>query len=171
MTALQKEIPAESGIGKLLESARKEQADQRQRDGLTQARSLLAARHYDDSIALMSKLQADFPGEPEIVRLLTTAREDLAEQQKELKLADARSLLAARSFSEALTVLNSLACLSEGFSGSQTSRAGATRTGNAHERAKLQRELDALKKLMGENKYSEVIAQGGVAFLRVPLRT
>lgn len=169
LSKLQGEFPAESGIGKLLESARKEQAEQRQRDGLTQARGLLAARRYHDSIALLSKLQADFPGEPEIVRLLTTALEDLAEQQKELKLADARSLLAARSFSEALTVLNSLALAHPKDSAVAKLRALVQREQEkqAKER-KVQHELDSLKKLMGEKKYLEVIAKAEELFTEFP---
>ncbi len=169
LTALQKEIPADSGIGKLLESARKAQAEQRQRDGLTQARSLLAARRYNDSIALLSKLQADFPGAPEIVRLLNTAREDLAEQQKELKLADARSLLAARSFSEALTVLNSLAVAYPKDSAVAKLRALVQREQEKQTKErKLQNELDALKKLMGEKKYPEVISRAEQLFAEFP---
>jgi hypothetical protein len=169
LTALQKEIPADSGIGKLLESARKAQAEQRQRDGLTQARSLLAARRYNDSIALLSKLQADFPGEPEIVRLLITAREDLAEQQKELKLADARSLLAARSFSEALTVLNSLAVAYPKDSAVAKLRALVQREQEKQTKErKLQNEMDALKKLMGEKKYLEVISRAEELFAEFP---
>ena len=169
LTGLQNEIPADSGIGKLLESARKAQAEQRQRDGLSQARSLLAARRYNDSIALLSKLQADFPGEPEIVRLLVTAREDLAEQQKELKLADARSLLAARSFSEALTVLNSLAVAYPKDSAVAKLRALVQREQEKQTKErKLQNELDALKKLMGEKKYLEVISKAEELFAEFP---
>jgi eukaryotic-like serine/threonine-protein kinase len=160
LTSLQAEFPGESGIGKLLESARKEKTEQQRRDGLTQARSLLAARHFEDSIALLTTLQADFPGESEIARLLATAREQLAEQQKELKLADARSLLAARSFVQALTVLNSLAATYPKDSAVVKLRALVQREQEKHAKEeKLQRELDALKKLMGENRYSEVIAR------------
>jgi hypothetical protein len=169
LATFQNEIPAESGIGKLLESARKAQAEQRQRDGLTQARSLLAARRYHDSIALLSKLQADFPGEPEIARLLITAREDLAEQQKELKLADARSLLAARSFSEALTVLNNLAVAHPKDSAVAKLRALVQREQEKQTKErKLQHELDSLKKLMGEKKYLEVITRAEELFTEFP---
>ena len=169
LTALQKENPAERDTGKLLESARKAQAEQRQRDGLSQARSLLAARRYNDSIALLSKLQTDFPGEAEIVRLLVTAREDLAEQQKELKLADARSLLAARSFSEALAVLNSLAVAHPKDSAVAKLRALVQREQEKQTKErKLQHELDALKKLMGEKKYSEVISRAEQLFTEFP---
>ena len=157
LTELQAEFPAETAVGKLLNSARKEQAEQRQRDGLAEARSLLGARRYEDSIAVLAKLQAEFPGEAEITRLLVTARQELAEQQKELKLADARSLLAARSFVEALAVLNSLAAVYPKDSAVIKLRALVQREQEKHAKEeKLQGELDSLKKLMGENRYPEV---------------
>ncbi len=160
LTELQTEFPSETAIGKLLNSARKEQAEQRQRDGLAQARSFLAARRYDDSIALLAKLQTEFPGETEITRLLVTARQELAEQQKELKLADARSLLAARSFVDALAVLTSLAAAHPKDSAVMKLRALVQREQEKHAKEeKLQGELDSLKKLISENRYPEVTSR------------
>jgi eukaryotic-like serine/threonine-protein kinase len=169
LTKLQAEFPREAGIGKLLESARKEQAEQHRRDGLAQARNLLAARHFDECIALLTKLQMDFPGESEIAKLLATAREQLAEQRKELKLADARSLLAARSFTEALTVLNGLAASHPKDSAVIKLRALVQREQEKHTKEeRLQRELEALKKLMGESKYPEVIARAKTLLSEYP---
>ena len=157
---LQGEFPGEAAIAKLLESARKEQANQRQRDGLMQARALLAERRFDESIGVLSKLQAEFPGQAEIARLLGTAREDLAEHQKELKLADARSLLAARSLAEALSILNSLAAEHPKDSAVSKLRALVQREQEKQAKEeKLQRELETLKKFMADSRYSEVIAQ------------
>ena len=160
LTQLQIEFPGDGRIEKLLESARKEQAEQKLRDGLAQAHSLLATRHFDESIELLGQLQAVFPGEGKITGLLATAREDLAEQQRELKLADARSLLAARSFAEALAVLNSLAAAHPKDPAVIKLRAlvQCEQEKQAKEE-RLQRELDALKKLMGENRYPEVITR------------
>ncbi len=160
LSKLQADFPSETGIAKLLETAGKEQADQRKREGLTQARTLLAARHYDESIAVLSKLQADFPGETEIGKLLATAREDLAEQQKQLKLAEARGLLAAQSFGEALTLLEGIAAAYPKDSAVLKLRTLVQREQEKHVRAeRMQHELDALKKAMGEKKYPEVISR------------
>jgi serine/threonine protein kinase len=160
LTELQTEFPAETAIGKLLNSARKEQAEQRQRDGLAQARSFLAARRYDDSITLLAELQTEFPGEAEITRVLVTARQELAEQQKELKLADARSLLAARSFVDALAVLTSLAAAYPKDSAVMKLRALVQREQEKHAKEeKLQGELDSLKKLISENRYPDVASR------------
>jgi hypothetical protein len=160
LSKLQLEFPAETAIGKLLESTRKEQSDQRKREGLAQARNLLAARRYDDSITLLSKLQGELPGEGEIGKLLATARADLAEQQKQLKLAEARNLVAAQSFVEALTVLDGLAAAHPKDSAVLKLRTMVQREQEKHVRTeRIEKELDLLKKLMGEKKYPEVLSR------------
>jgi eukaryotic-like serine/threonine-protein kinase len=160
LSKLQLEFPPETAIGKLLESTRKEQLDQRKREGLAQARSLLAARRYDDSITLLSKLQGELPGEGEIGKLLATARADLAEQQKQLKLAEARNLVAAQSFVEALAVLDGLAAAHPKDSAVLKLRTMVHREQEKHVRTeRIEKELDGLKKLIGEKKYPEVLSQ------------
>jgi hypothetical protein len=160
LSKLQADFPGETGIAKLLESAGKEQSEQRKREGLAQARTLLAARHYDESIACLSKLQADFPGEAEIGKLLATAREDLAEQQKQLKLAEVRSLLAAQSFGKALALLEAVASSYPKDSVVLKLRTLVQREQEKHDRAeRVQQELDLLKKWMGEKKYPEVVSR------------
>ena len=160
LTQLQPEFAGDPGVGKLLESARKEQAKQRQTEGLAEARKLLAAQQYNESITLLSKLQADFPDESEIARLLDTAREDLAEQGKQQKLGEARSLLAAQSFDEALAILDGVAADHPKDSGTSKLRTLVLREQNKHAKVqRLQRELDALKTLMSEKKYIQVITR------------
>jgi predicted Zn-dependent protease len=169
LSKLQVEFPGDSAISKLRQSAAKEQSDQRKRDGLTQARSLLAARRYDESIALLSKLQTELPGEAEIGKLLATAREDLAEQNKQQKLAEARSLLAAQSFSDALTLLDPLAAAHPKDSAVLKLRSLVQREQEKAVRAeRIQKELDALKKLMGDKKYPEVISRSNELIAEFP---
>jgi serine/threonine protein kinase len=169
LTKLQAEFPGEGSIVKLLDSTRKEQAEQRQREGLTIARNLLGAGHYEESITLLRELQADFPGESEISKLLVTAREDLAEQQKQEKLADARSQLAAQSFDKALEILNSLVAAHPKDSAVVKLRALVEREQDKHVKAaKIQNELGALKKLMGDKKYPEVIARANQLLKEFP---
>ena len=160
LSKLQADFPSESGIARLLEYARKGQAEQRLRAGLDQARTLLAERLYDQSIQLLSQLQTEFPGETEIIWLLTTAREDLAELEKQQKLAQARSLLAGRSFAEALGVLDGLEAAHPKDSAAGKLRLVVQREQEQHAKAeKVQHELDELKKLMSEKKYPQVIAR------------
>jgi hypothetical protein len=160
LTKLQADFPGETAVVKLLESARKEQAEQSQREGLSQARNLLASRRYDESITLLNKLQKDFPGDTEIAKLLVAAHEDLAEQEKQQKLTEARNLLAAESFDKALAVLDTLSIDYPKDAAVTKLHTLVRREQDKHAKAeKLTRELDALKKLMGEKKYPEVIAR------------
>src|SRR5277367_768308 len=157
---LQTEFPADNEIGKLLQLTLQEQAQHRVQTGLTEARGLLAARRYDESIAILQKLQSEFPAETEIGKQLATAREDLAEQDKQKKLSEARSRLTAQSFDEALALLNSLAETHPKDPSVLKLRTLVEREQEKHARTeRLQRELDALKKLMAEKKYSEVLAR------------
>ncbi len=157
---LQSEFPVDNEIGRLLQLTRQEQAEHRVQQGLTEARGLLAARRYDESITILEKLQSEFPAETEIRRQLATAREDLAEQGKQKKLSEARSRLAAQSFGEALALLNSLAETHPKDASVLKLRALVEREQEKHAKTeRLQRELDALKKLMAEKKYPEVLAR------------
>jgi hypothetical protein len=160
LALLQAEFPGEDEVQKLLAFAREEQAEQRKHEGLAEARSLLAARRYDESIAVLEKLQADFPNETEIRKQLTTAREDLAEQQKKQKLSEARGRLAAQSFGEALNVLDDLArTYPKDPSVLKLSSLVQREQEKFVRMERTQRELDALKKLMAEKKYPEVLSR------------
>jgi serine/threonine protein kinase len=114
LTRLQQAFPGEDEIVRLLENAREDQAEQTKQEKLAEARNLLPARRYEECIAVLMKLQQEFPREEEIQRLLETAREDQAEQNKRQKLAEARNLLAAHGYEECIAVL---AKLQEEFAG------------------------------------------------------
>ena len=157
---LQADFPSETEIPRLLQSTREQQAEQRKQEGLAEARGLLAARRYDESIAVLEKLQAEFPSEIEIRNQLATAREDLAEQQKQQKLSEARSRLAAQSFGEALTVVENLARTYPKDAAVMKLRTLVEREQEKHARAeRIERELETLKKLMSEKKYPEVVSR------------
>ena len=111
---LQQEFPDEDEIARLLATARQDQAEQKKRDALTEARKLLASRHYRECIALLTELQREFSDEEEMGRLLATARQDQAERDKQQKLAEARKSLRARRYQEGISLLNAL---QEEFSG------------------------------------------------------
>jgi eukaryotic-like serine/threonine-protein kinase len=108
LTSLQAEFPGDDEVGKLSQSARDEQIEQHKRDGLAEARKFLAAKQYDNSISVLQKLQADFPGEAEIRRLLQSTVEELAEQRKQQGLTEARTLLRAKRYAESIAVLETL---------------------------------------------------------------
>jgi eukaryotic-like serine/threonine-protein kinase len=157
---LQAEFPAETEIRRLLQSTLEEQSEHRKQECLIEARSLLRAKRYVESIAVLEKLHVDFPAETEIRKQLAIAREELAEQEKQKQLSEGRNLLAARSFGEALTLLNALAKTYPKDAAVLKLRTLAQREQEEHAKAeRIQGELDALKKLMGERKYPEVLTR------------
>lgn len=157
---LEADFPGEIEITRLLQSTREEQSEQRKQKGLAEARGLLAGRHYNESIAILEKMQSEFPAETEIRKQLTTAREDLAEQEKQKTLSEARSRLAAQSFAEALALLNPLAEAFPKDTSVLKLRALVLREQEKFEKTeRIQHELVALKKLMSERKYPEVLSR------------
>jgi len=105
---LEKQFPADDEIPKLLDVVRKEQAEQRKLQGLTEARSLLSSRNYPECLALLARLETEHPHDNDITRLLDTAREDQAEQRKLKSLAEARSMLTSRNYQECIALLAGL---------------------------------------------------------------
>ena len=160
LSVLGQEFPDEQEISALLETARENQQDHHRQEGIAKARELLAARHYEESIAVLTQLQANFPNEAEIGHLLETARRDQAEQQKQQKLAEVRAQLAVQSFDEALTLLDALAAVHPKDAGVVKLTALVRREQEKNARVeRIQHESDALKKLMSEKKYPEVISK------------
>jgi serine/threonine protein kinase len=169
---LEGDFPAETEIRRLLQSTREDQAEHRKQEGLLEARSLLRANRFADSIVVLEKLQAAYPAETEIRKQLATAREELKEQDKQKKLAEGRNLLAAQSFPEALTLLNALAESFPKDPAVSKLRILAQCERDKYVRAeRIQRELDVLKKLMGEKKYTEVVARTKTLLAEFPGET
>src|SRR5260370_652175 len=92
--------PSNKQAGALQQQAAKQKAERQRRlqliEKMQAARSLWTQQKYDDCIRLLTELQQHYPDEEEVSRLLQTAREDLAEQEKEQALVTATNLLAAR---------------------------------------------------------------------------
>jgi hypothetical protein len=160
LDALQREFPNEGEFDRLRKAAQREQSESRKREKLSQARKLLTVQRYDESIDLLSELQKEFAGEAEISRLLDSARIDRAERQKQQKLAEARSHLAAQAFPEALASLDALNESHPNDVPVQKLRTLVEREQEKHARAmRMQRELDVLKKLSSEKRYADVLAK------------
>jgi serine/threonine protein kinase len=157
---LQGEHPNDNDVAKLLETALGEQAEQRKLKSLSEARSLLTSRNYEECLALLAKLQSQYPKDNDILKLIEIAREDRAEQQKQRQLADARNHLAARRFADAMGVLDGLREAHPKDSGVIKLRTLALQEKEKQDSLeRLQGELKAMKNLVSEKKYNEVLAQ------------
>jgi serine/threonine protein kinase/predicted Zn-dependent protease len=160
LAKLQGEHPDDNDVAKLLETARAEQAEQSKLKSLSEARSLLTSRNYEECLALLAKLQSQYPKDNDIAKLIEIAREDRAEQQKQRQLADARNHLAARRFADAMGVLDALREAHPKDAAVIKLQALALQEKEKQDSLERQQnELKALKKLVNEKKYTEVLAQ------------
>ena len=157
---LQGEHPNDNDVAKLFETALGEQAEQLKLKSLSEARSLLTSRSYEECLALLGKLQSQYPKDNDIAKLIEIAREDRAEQQKQRQLADARNHLAGRRFADAMAVLDGLREAHPKDAGVIKLQALALQEKEKQDSLeRLQGELKSLKKLVSEKKYTEVLAQ------------
>jgi eukaryotic-like serine/threonine-protein kinase len=133
---------------------------------LQRARECWADQRLEESIAILSAAQNEFPGDPEIAKLLETARHDQDEQQQREKLAEARRSLAAQRYDEALAII---AQLQPADSAVQKLRdlvlqekAELTRQ---HE---LQKQIAHLHSLVNAEKFSEARSRGEILLREFP---
>jgi hypothetical protein len=160
LAKLQSQHPKDNDIAKLMQAAQDGQAEQRKLKSLTEARSMLASRQYEECITSLLKLQSQYPEDNEITKLLETAREGHAEEQKQRQLAEARKHLAAKRFDDAITVIETLCDDHPKDSGVFKLRSLVVQEKEKQaSMEQLQAELKSLKRLVSEKKYPEVLAK------------
>jgi predicted Ser/Thr protein kinase len=128
---------------------------------LGRARKCWADQRFDDCIALLTEGQKEFPGEQEISKLLETARLDRLEHEKQKRLAEARSLLAAQKADEALETIEALAKQHPGDPAVQKlKQLTLHEQQERQQRQKLESETAALHALVDSGRLSEAVARG-----------
>jgi eukaryotic-like serine/threonine-protein kinase len=134
----------------------------KQRDSLFQrARTLWTNLQYDDCVSLLESMDKQFPGDSEILKFLEAARQDQAEQRRQVLLVGIRNLLSTEQFEEALT---SIAAFLEQFPADAT--AESLRSQAVHGRDLKRREeriregKEQLRELASQKKYEEAIVRG-----------
>ena len=172
LAELKKEFPREEEISRLSTGAHEAQLEQRKTEGLAEARNLHSLRRYEDSIALLTSLQKEFPKDREVPRLLANAVKEQAEQQKQQKLSEARALLAAQRFPEALALLDALGAEHTKDGAIQKLRSLVERERDKKaSRDRLERELETLRVLVGQKKYSDVLSRAATLEAEFPGNT
>ena len=157
---LQKQFPAAKEISKLRELVQDEWAEERLQKGLADARELLSARRYEESIALLADLQKTFPLAREISKLQVTARQERAEQERQQKITTAKTLLAAQRWDEALALLDSLLAAQPKDAAVLKLKTLVQSEQEKHAKSeRLQREWEILKELTGKEAYAEAISR------------
>jgi uncharacterized protein YbaR (Trm112 family) len=102
---LRKQFPNDDEIPRLFQELTEQQKEQHKREAVAEARKLLTARNHKASITLLNGFLKEFPGDPDVEKLLKTVYEDEAQQRKLQTMAEARNMLASRRFDESITVL------------------------------------------------------------------
>ena len=154
LTRLQQEFPGETEIAKLLEAAREAELSQRRQQHVAKARKLLVARRYEECNLVLADLRKRFPQDQEIADLISAVREEQSEQRKAHSLAEARNLVAASHYEEAIVLLEKLQ--QEHPEDDEVARLIATVRSDQAEQRKLQ-VLTAARSLLAQRRYKECI--------------
>lgn len=157
--------PSNSAAQGLLQQIRNEKTRRERQvslaEALRRARTFWTNLQYEECISVLLDAQKEFPGESEIARFLSTAREDHAEQQKQSLLGEARKLLNAQRFEETLKALDGLL---ERFPSDATARNLRTLALQGQEQEKreqqLKENLKNLRAMVEKENYQEVIESG-----------
>ena len=155
-----KEFPGDSEVEKFLHTVHEDEAQQRKLHTIAEARNMLASRRFDESIAVLTQLQKTFPADDDITKLLHSAHEEQEEVRKQQKLSEARTLLVAEKFDQALALIDSVSAAYPKDTAVQKLRAVVSEDKEKHAKSeKLKSDIATVKKLVGSKKYPEVIAR------------
>jgi eukaryotic-like serine/threonine-protein kinase len=154
LTRLQQEFPGETEIAKLLEAAREAELNQRRQQHVAKARKLLVARRYEECNLVLADLRKRFPQDQEIADLISAVREEQSEQRKAHSLAEARNLVAASHYEEAIVLLAKLQ--QEHPQDDEVARLITTVRSDQAEQRKLQ-VLTSARSLLAQRRYKECI--------------
>jgi len=136
---------------------------------LQRARSLWTEQKIAESIELLNELDREFPNEPDVKSLLTSARADQGEQEKQGRLAEARKLLGEQKFAESLAILDKQLEANPSDSSVQRLRERVLEERKEHaKRIRLHHEHLALKKLVADANYKEAIQRANTLLDEFP---
>jgi serine/threonine protein kinase len=128
---------------------------------LQRARKFWADQRFDDCIAVLTDAKKEFPADPEISKLLETARLDQLEHEKQRGLTEARNLLTAQRVEEALAKIQALAKQHPSDPAVEKLHALVLQERQElQQRRKLENESAALHSLVDAGKFSEAVARG-----------
>jgi eukaryotic-like serine/threonine-protein kinase len=142
------------------ENARRE-LKKRRDETLHRARTLWTNLQYEDCIALLISAEERFPGDPEISKLLETARQDQAEQYKQARLAEVRNSIGEGRFDDALGVIDNLLELYPSDHAAINLQRHALQGKDQQGRERrLKEEKSRLQAWLKAEKFSEVLTHG-----------
>ena len=138
-------------------------------DGVQKARQLWTAQQYDEALKVLGELEKSHPGEGEVAKLLDAVRADRSQDEVQKALAEARKLLGAQSFNDALAKLDTLLQTYPNEAAAVKLRDLVLQERSEFTRQqRLQKELESLKKLVNEEKFDEAIPSGEALLKEFP---
>ncbi len=153
---------AELQLDKVLEMDPGNPAAREQLKQIRDARTFWTNLQYEECIKLLLTTQKQFPGDSEITKLLESARQDQAEQQRQSLLTEARNLLSAQRFDDSLRALD---LFLERYPSDSTAKNLRTHAlqGREQERRNqlLAKGKATLRAWVKEGKYPEAITRAG----------
>ncbi len=153
--------PAHALHRQILEQQSRRDERKRHADILQRARQFWAEQRLDECVELLVASQKDFPGDPEIAKLLHRAHQDQAEHQKQQKLAQARNMLAASRLDDAAAIVESLSSQQPDDSAiRKMSGLVLEEKEEIRRKQKLQAELAQLQSLVNAERFSDAVARG-----------
>jgi eukaryotic-like serine/threonine-protein kinase len=154
-------VAAQDLLKQIREEKSRREYQKRLSETLHHARAFWTELRYDECIQLLLDAQQKYPGEGEIDKLLETARQEKAEQERQTLLTQARSFLRAQQFDEALKVLERVLAHSPADSTAKNLRMLALQGREQQTRERqLKGDLATLRALVKDGKYQEAIARG-----------
>jgi serine/threonine protein kinase len=169
----QKELPGDTEIAKLLESARQDQAEQERQSLLTEARSLLSAQRFDDSLKALDRLLERYPSDATAKNLRTHALQGREQQGREQRLAEGKSKLRAWvKEAKYLEVIQHAGQLSKEFPDdfelTELLDFARTELSQLEQKRRFEQSSKKIQQALKDGRYSEAIQSAEKALLEFP---
>jgi serine/threonine protein kinase len=158
--------PGNAAAREQLKQIREERSRRERRkirdEALHRARTFWTNLQYEECISLLLSAQKQFPGDSEITKLLESAQQDQAEQQRQTLVTEARNLLSKQRFDDSLRALD---LLLERYPSDATAKNLRTHAVQGRDQQRRDQRLAegkaTLRAWVKEGKYAEAITQAG----------
>ena len=144
----------------------REEVERRQKreqfsESLKRARELWTEQQYEQCLQSLAAMEKEFGAEPDLLRLREAVLQDQYEQEKALRLAEARKLVARQQFDGALSLLSGLIELHPEDTGVKSFRSLILqqKEGEAQQK-QSSTQLEELRALLGGGKFAEAASKG-----------
>jgi serine/threonine protein kinase len=160
LVELQKEFPDNAEIAKLLETARRDQAEGEKQKQLAEVRNLLASQQYERARGALNSLRNNFPNDTAVENLLALAQDEEAaakvQQRRQQELLRLRALAGEGKHAEALASGESLlAEFPDDFELTELVNFASAEVRRAEQARRLEETIGRVRELMAKGSFAE----------------